>query len=565
MSMKPEDYQEFQRQLELENAKETVKKDNGVKTKKDEDGTEYEWDEEKKAWFPKFSVDQMMAYQSSYTGLADNINHDQSGASKTTYLDPQTKVKYEWDGTEHKWKPLTANNYVYTDQSTGLVYTWNATAQKWNVVSPVKLNKNTSAQSENDGNISDNETFETQEKDSFANSTKVPKEGSAEKNNNAQIYIHPETGEKYHWNLQKQVWTAEDGTILYPAAQSGNSQSYENDKTGKVYSWNQEQNKWIEADNDGKQKAQVKKGKVKATKRAASKAEWFDAEKEKNTNVYVSGLPLDISQAEFHDIMSKCGIITPNPKTGEPKVKLYTDNKGNLKGDGLCCYLKKESLPLAIQILDGTKIRGYTLSVQEAHFELKGDYDASKKPKMLSKKEKKKINKEREKLLDWKLARSEEAVSKTERVVIFKNMFDTNEFEEDPVQITEIRDDIRKECEKFGPVKKVIVFDRHPDGVCSVAFKANEDAKKCQQALNGRWFACKMVEANIWDGVTNYQIEETDKEREVRLKKWNDYLCEDDETKKSENDSNKSEVEQYTPETSCGSSGNTNELKSAHT
>ena len=31
--------------------------------------------------------------------------------------------------------------------------------------------------------------------------------------------------------------------------------------------------------------------------------------------------------------------------------------------------------------------------------------------------------------------------------------------QEDPVQITEIRDDIRKECEKFGPVKKVIVFD----------------------------------------------------------------------------------------------------------
>ena len=32
-------------------------------------------------------------------------------------------------------------------------------------------------------------------------------------------------------------------------------------------------------------------------------------------------------------------------------------------------------------------------------------------------------------------------------------------FQEDPVQITEVRDDLRKECEKFGPVKKVIVFD----------------------------------------------------------------------------------------------------------
>jgi len=42
-------------------------------------------------------------------------------------------------------------------------------------------------------------------------------------------------------------------------------------------------------------------------------------------------------------------------------------------------------------------LRGSTIKVQEAHFELKGHYDASKKPKMLSKKEKKKLQKEQEK------------------------------------------------------------------------------------------------------------------------------------------------------------------------
>lgn len=36
---------------------------------------------------------------------------------------------------------------------------------------------------------------------------------------------------------------------------------------------------------------------------------WFEIDKEKNRNVYISGLPLDITQEEFIEIMSKCGII----------------------------------------------------------------------------------------------------------------------------------------------------------------------------------------------------------------------------------------------------------------
>lgn len=38
--------------------------------------------------------------------------------------------------------------------------------------------------------------------------------------------------------------------------------------------------------------------------------------------------------------MSKCGIVMRDPVTEEYKVKLYKDKEGNLKGDGLCCYLK---------------------------------------------------------------------------------------------------------------------------------------------------------------------------------------------------------------------------------
>lgn len=37
----------------------------------------------------------------------------------------------------------------------------------------------------------------------------------------------------------------------------------------------------------------------------------------------------------------------------------YKDNQRNLKGDGLCSYLKKESLYLALKLFDEDKIRSY--------------------------------------------------------------------------------------------------------------------------------------------------------------------------------------------------------------
>lgn len=55
---------------------------------------------------------------------------------------------------------------------------------------------------------------------------------------------------------------------------------------------------------------------------------------------FPTGLPPDISTEEFAELMSKCGIVMRDPMTEDYKVKLYKDKDGNLKGDGLCCYLK---------------------------------------------------------------------------------------------------------------------------------------------------------------------------------------------------------------------------------
>ena len=50
---------------------------------------------------------------------------------------------------------------------------------------------------------------------------------------------------------------------------------------------------------------------------------------------------------------------------GNPKIKLYRDSNGELKGDGLCCYLKVESVKLALDLLDESDLKGHKISVKK--------------------------------------------------------------------------------------------------------------------------------------------------------------------------------------------------------
>ncbi|KAL5010559.1 hypothetical protein ScPMuIL_012864 [Solemya velum] len=116
---------------------------------------------------------------------------------------------------------------------------------------------------------------------------------------------------------------------------------------------------------------------------------WFEVEDDKNTNVYVSGLPTDITDEEYNEVMAKCGLIMFDPFTKKPKLKLYKDENGQPKGDGRCCYIKVESVHLALQLLDDSELRGHRIHVEKAQFQLKGNFDPNKKRKKLNNKEKK--------------------------------------------------------------------------------------------------------------------------------------------------------------------------------
>ncbi|KAM9577292.1 17S U2 SnRNP complex component HTATSF1 isoform 1-T2 [Trichechus inunguis] len=326
----------------------------------------------------------------------------------------------------------------------------------------------------------------------------------------------------YEWDLDKKAWfpkITEDFIATYQA-----NYGFSNDGASSSTANAQD----VSAGNAGeppqRKPPEPTEPKKKGEKRKAESG-WFHVEEDRNTNVYVSGLPPDITVDEFIQLMSKFGIIMRDPQTEEFKVKLYKDSQGNLKGDGLCCYLKRESVELALKLLDEDEIRGYKLHVEVARFQLKGEYDASKKKKKC-KDYRKKLSMQ-QKQLDWRPERKAgPSRMRHERVVILKNMFHPMDFEDDPLVLNEIREDLRVECSKFGQIKKLILFDRHPDGVASVSFRDPEEADYCIQTLDGRWFGGRQITAEAWDGTTDYQVEETTREREERLKGWEAFLSE---------------------------------------
>lgn len=349
-----------------------------------------------------------------------------------------------------------------------------------------------------------------------------PKEGDTqnEPSGETDSLGQPPDDTPYEWDLDKKAWfpkITEDFIATYQAnygfSSDGASSSTANAQDANTKTVEEPPQKEIPETTDSKRKGEKRK----------AESGWFHVEEDRNTNVYVSGLPPDITVDEFIQLMSKFGIIMRDPQTEEFKVKLYKDDQGNLKGDGLCCYLKKESVELALKLLDEDEIRGYKLHVEVAKFQLKGEYDASKKRKKC-KDYKKKLSLQ-QKQLDWRPERRAGPNRlRHERVVILKNMFHPMDFEDDPLVLNEIREDLRVECSKFGQIRKLLLFDRHPDGVASVSFREPEEADHCIQTLDGRWFGGRQITAQAWDGTTDYQVEETSREREERLRGWEAFL-----------------------------------------
>lgn len=245
-----------------------------------------------------------------------------------------------------------------------------------------------------------------------------------------------------------------------------------------------------------------------------------------NTAVYVTGLPHDVTIEEVHEVFSrKCGVIAEEIDSGKPRIKLYTDEKGDFKGDALVVFFKAPSVQMAITLLDDTEFRfgdrsSGNMRVQAAESSYKkvqnndggAGEGATTEKKKTSMKDKQKIIKKTQKLdarlADWsddEPSSIVETSARWEKVVILKHMFTLDELAEDPAAILDIKEDIREECSKLGEVTNVVLFDLEEEGIASVRYANAEAAKACVGVMDGRSFAGRTVVAFISDGKEQFK------------------------------------------------------------
>ncbi|EEB06410.1 U2 snRNP-associated protein Uap2 [Schizosaccharomyces japonicus yFS275] len=255
-----------------------------------------------------------------------------------------------------------------------------------------------------------------------------------------------------------------------------------------------------------------------------------------NKAVYVQGLPKNVSVKEVQETFSKCGIIAENIDTGTPRIKLYTNDAGELKGDALIVFLRSESVDMAVQLLDDTELHygsGLRMHVQPASIDYKKEKTVRNAlPENVKKKLKRRRQQQLEKLAEWDDTESPEAErlrKKWGKFVVLKHMFTLEEIEAAPELLIDLKEDITAEAEKCGEVTNVVLYDKEPDGIVMVRFRTTEAADECVRLMEGRFFDGRVVEAFVYDGKTRYQKtgrheelngDENESERLERFSEW---------------------------------------------
>ncbi|EFO19675.1 HIV TAT specific factor 1 [Loa loa] len=233
---------------------------------------------------------------------------------------------------------------------------------------------------------------------------------------------------------------------------------------------------------------------------------WVELEEERNTSVYVSNLPFSITEESFIELMSKCGVIQRDARTNKLKIKLYKNDDGSVKGDGRCCYIKKESVIMALDILDGWNVDGKIISVEKAKFQMKGEFDPLKKKKKLTAAQKKRFIESQERIFEWKPEKPRNYRPISDCTIVMKNMFTLEQMMKNATLLLDLEEEVKKVCERFGTVKKVTIHDNNPEGVICVTFQNVEHSDIAVRALNDRVVDGRQISVTLWDGKTKYAM-----------------------------------------------------------
>lgn len=455
---------------------------------------------------------------------ADNHYMCKDGEGNVFYMNEQNEWK-PWAEKEcnqssesSKWYFYQDDSTFYRDNASGVVYKYNKEDNKWEKYEG-KLKKKRP-------HVDDEEEFDTEEEESDGETESglMPPGAKEDPNINydgtTYTKVDPSDNMMYEWDAQRRAWFPkldEDFMATYQLSYGFNPDGTKNENPLKFDDENEEE----EEAKAEELKQKMEQENAKATKK---KPTWFEMDETRNTKVYVSNLPDSMTEAMFMTLMQKCGMVLLDEKSSKPKVKLYKDEEGNFKGDALCTYIKVESVELALQILDGYQVGNKRISVEPAKFQQKGSYNPKLKPRKKGKKELERLQKKQEKLFDWRPEPLRGQRKKNENTVVIRNVFDPKEFEVAMDKILDHKEAMRSQASNFGKIKKLELYDLHPEGVVQVTFEEVESADMCVATLNKRLYGGRTLYVTTWDGKEKFKIEETAAEREERIKKWNEFL-----------------------------------------
>ncbi|KAI1804036.1 hypothetical protein F4811DRAFT_521929 [Daldinia bambusicola] len=374
-------------------------------------------------------------------------------------------------------------------------------------------------------------------------------------------------GSEFEWDYQLKRWipVIDEELLAQQQLAYGGSASPDNEQDNNNNNNDGTNNKKRKQDDQSNGRGDVPRSQQPRPKKRQKQP----PQPRQNTAIYVTGLPLDVTVDEVHDVFSrKCGVIAEEIDSGRPRIKLYTDERGNFKGDALVVFFKPQSVDMAIMLLDDTdfrfspsglasgrmRVQAADASYKKMNYESEAAASASasnggeatnsnnnsdsinennaddggaaserskrilggpgsKAPDRAREAEKQKIIKRTQKL-DAKLADWDdddpyggqlETGARRERVVVLRHMFTLRELEEDPAAMLEIKEDIREECSKLGPVTNVVLYDLEEEGIASVKFKTPEAAEACVNLMDGRAFDGRTVRATIATGRERYR------------------------------------------------------------
>lgn len=175
-------------------------------------------------------------------------------------------------------------------------------------------------------------------------------------------------------------------------------------------------------------------------------------------------------------------------------------------------------MQLAITILDETEIRpGFKVKIVPAEYTMRKMNESELKAKRahaIAEAKKGGPRYDQSKELEWD--------AEGEKHVVLRGMFTLDEVYSQPDFVKELKEDIREEAEMLGKVEAVAVFEFNPEGVAVIKFADSYAAEKCVKLMDGRFFAGHQIKAELYDGYTNFKVEESEEMKQKRIQKWHE-------------------------------------------